>query len=477
MSSNTENTMNMDISTHMAAFIETHGGLDLGEFYKWFEGSSPEEIIRNYNSMLLAKYNKEVRGKLEKFVVEKDSEVDIDEELSETIGGLSQVKKDVSSIKEQLKSLPSLPNLQTVVGGLSLVEESYTELVGGLSRVDDDISSIKGQLETLPSGESLYETQNAIPQIDKDVSSIKEQLELLPSLPDLQTIGGGLSLVKKDVSSIKAQLKSLPRLPNLQTVVGGLSLVKKDVSSIKEQLKSLPSVETLQSTVMECISLKDTVECMCKTIDVLMNENRRISSLIDKPSTVSDHQREWAALTVCHHDLVDFIEKEWTGKQLPIGHLTYICFGCHGHDFSVEMARVIDRHGASKLSMDEFLLSIERLFKINIPSIYDDVHLHLEIRDVSVTTGTKPLLEIPEQTVGEWLKEIREFPGKLRANPDSNFLIKRKEIIPPVIFNIITFMVGGNPCAETQSWNEQKQVPLLVEAEKRKLAWQRELVK
>jgi hypothetical protein len=457
--------MNMNISTHMAAFIETHGGLDLGEFYKWFKGDSPEEIIHTYNSMLLAKYNKEMRGKLEKFDVEKEvssikeqlESLPSGESLHETIGGLSQVEKDVCSIKEQLKSLPSLPNLQTVVGGLSLVEESYTELVGGLSRVDDD------------------------------VSSIKEQLETLPSLPDLQTIGGVLSLVKNDVFSIKAQLKSLPSLPNLQTVVGGLSRVEEDVSSIKEQLKSIPSVETLQSTVMECISLKDIVECMCKTIDVLMNENRRISSLIDKPSTVSDHQGEWAALTVCYNDLRNFIEKEWAGKQLKIGHIKYDCRQ-HGYGeeavFSVHMEEPLNtRDGPVELSMDEFLLSIERLFKINIPSIYDDVHLELRIKNVSVRTGTQPFLEIPTRTVGEWLKEIREFPGKLRANPDSYFLIKRKEIIPPVIFNIIIFMVGGlcyslqQDLLQAASWADHKKGHLVAEANKCKLAWQRELVK
>ena len=395
MSSNTENTMDMNISTHMAAFIETHGGLDLGEFYKWFKGGSPEEIIHTYNSMLLAKYNKEMRGKLEKFDVEKNvssikeqlDSLPSGESLHETIGGLSQVEKDVSSIKEQLKSLPSLPNLQTVVGGLSLVEESYTELVGGLSRVDDDVSSIKGQL------------------------------------------------------------------------------------------KSLPSVETLQSTVMECISLKDTVECMCKTIDVLMNENRRISSLIDKPSTVSDHQREWAALTVCYNDLVDFIKKEWAEKELKIGHINYDCY--FHTELYIDMRTDDHARGNSlpELSMDEFLLSIERLFKINIPSIYDDVHLHLEIRDVSVTTGTQPLLEIPDQTVGAWLKEIREFPGKLRANPDSYFLIKRKEIIPPVIFEILKFMTEPVSANDFKKRCDRTRVPLLVEAEKRKLAWQRELVK
>jgi hypothetical protein len=469
--------MNMNISTHMAAFIETHGGLDLGEFYKWFKGDSPEEIIHTYNSMLLAKYNKEMRGKLEKFDVEKEvssikeqlESLPSGESLHETIGGLSQVEKDVCSIKEQLKSLPSLPNLQTVVGGLSLVEESYTELVGGLSRVDDD------------------------------VSSIKEQLETLPSLPDLQTIGGVLSLVKNDVFSIKAQLKSLPSLPNLQTVVGGLSRVEEDVSSIEEQLKSIPSVETLQSTVIECISLKDIVECMCKTIDVLINENRRISSLIDKPSTVSDHQREWAALTVCYNDLDNFIKKEWAGKQLKIGHIKYECrqfpsFWVYmeplntrdGPEAEAEME--LERCGAAaaeELSMDEFLLSIERLFKINIPSIYDDVRLELRIKDVSVRTGTQPFLEIPTRTVGQWLKEIREFPGKLRANPDSSYLIKRKEIIPPVIFYIIIFMVGGRYYSlqgedllhKASVWADHKKGHLVAEANKCKLAWQRELVK
>ena len=377
MSSNTENTMNMDITMHMVAFIENHGGLDLGEFYKWFEGSSPEEIIRNYNSMLLAKYNKEMRGKLGKISVEKD----------------------VSSMKKQLESLPSVESLyQTVVG---------------LSEVEEDVSSIKKQLGSLPNGESLH------------------------------------------------------------GAINGLSRVDKDVSSIKKQLGSLPSGKSLYETIAECEDLKDTIKEMYKTMDVLMNENSRLSSLIEKQSNVSNNQLEWAELAVCHHDLCEFIKKEWHLKDLKTNKCVFN-LNCQHEYLHVSMSRLTNF--VVELSMDEFLLSIERLFKINIPSIYDDVHLHLEIKDVSVTTGSQHL-EIPDQTVGAWLKEIKEFPGKLRANPDSYFLIKRKEIIPPVIFNIIAFMTGGCPHDWGQSWNEQKQVPLMVESNKRQLAWQRDLVK
>ena len=400
MSSNTENTMNMDISTQMAAFIKTHGGLDLGEFYKWFEGSSPEEIIRNYNSMLLAKYNKEVRGKLEKISVEKD----------------------VSSIKKQLESLQSL-----------------VETIDNLYLVDEDLSSIKKQLESLPSGESLHGAIGGLSRVEETVRVHEEQLALLPERDTLY-----------------------------ETMM---------TEEEREQLGSLPSGESLYETIAECKDLKDTIKEMYKTMDVLMNENIRLSSLIEKKSNVSNNQLEWAELAVCRQDLINFLKKEWINKELTIGHLKYFCYGENGHDFSVEMTKFNnDRHSATKLSMDEFLLSIERLFKINIPSIYDDVHLHLEIRDVSVTTRST-LLEIPDQTVGAWLKEIREFPGKLRANPDSYFLIKRKDIIPPVIFSIIGFMVGssfGNP---GESWIAHNKFPLLKESNKRQLAWQRELVK
>lgn len=96
MSSNTENTMNMDIPTHMAAFIETHGGLNLGEFYKWFEGSSPEEIIRNYNSMLLAKYNKEVRTKLE------DAQVKLELEICDRDNKIFSLKSELEKQKTEL---------------------------------------------------------------------------------------------------------------------------------------------------------------------------------------------------------------------------------------------------------------------------------------------------------------------------------------------------------------------------------------
>jgi len=219
--------------------------------------------------------------------------------------------------------------------------------------------------------------------------------------------------------------------------------------------------------------LKDTIKEMYKTMDVLMNENSRLSSLIEKQSNVSNNQLEWAELAVCHHDLCEFIKKEWHLKDLKTNKCVFN-LNCQHEYLHVSMSRLTNF--VVELSMDEFLLSIERLFKINIPSIYDDVHLHLEIKDVSVTTGSQHL-EIPDQTVGAWLKEIKEFPGKLRANPDSYFLIKRKEIIPPVIFNIIAFMTGGCPHDWGQSWNEQKQVPLMVESNKRQLAWQRDLVK
>ena len=96
MSSNTENTMNMDIPMHMAAFIETHGGLDLGEFYKWFEGSSPEEIIRNYNSMLLAKYNKEVRSKLE------DAQMKLELEICDRDNKIFSLKSELEKQKTEL---------------------------------------------------------------------------------------------------------------------------------------------------------------------------------------------------------------------------------------------------------------------------------------------------------------------------------------------------------------------------------------
>lgn len=244
--------------------------------------------------------------------------------------------------------------------------------------------------------------------------------------------------------------------------------------------------------------LKELVIEMSKTMNILMDENRKLNSMVKS----SENQREWALLSVFEDDLRKFVKNEWrcvgedTGEVATARPL-YLStkhgfprYGIRSHccHFMIPQLPVPGEPGAPHqlspiLTSSNFMDTIDKLFKLNIPTIYNNVGFSLKItaeREGKTCPPPTVYHESGVQTIGEWLKEIKGFPKKLRDCPDSFSLMERTEIICHVTIQLALCMLGGPRSTGWSTYGhyveEFKPLSLREEVALRNLAWRRELM-